>query len=318
MSYALKQKSKFALCFGPCDYLKVKTEEKFIKEYQGSCMRLPAEKVGSKELDEMFFQDSIFDPSLLYIIKNVEKKGDFSKNLAILKASTAIRNTILLHSNYKTVPKALQKEMDRLGGTMIPCYGPNAYELKRFIVALAKRFQLNLSDSASEFLSSSIGNDFFSLENEIRKLSLIFSEAQGATITADQIAPYTDYLKEENAFKLDQFIMQKELGHAQALLHDLLKRGQSPLALLGILSHHCRKSLQIHSLLMRHQGVNDIIKVVRMPMFILRSYVDYVKKSSHQKFKTALLECNEADIMLKTSKIDHDLVLSRILLTLTA
>lgn len=317
LSQAIKQKTRLVLSFGPSDYLRIKTEEKFIKENKGACVRLSAERLNLESLYDTLFQSSIFEPSSLYIIKNIEKKNDFARTLSALDLNTSLQNTVLLQSSYRTVPKALDKEIKRLGGILLPCYRPNTYESKGFIFALGRRYQLQLADSAYELLSQSVGDDLFVLENEIRKLSLIFAASEKKNITADDIALYIDYLKEENAFKIDQFIMEKKLGHAQALLHDLLKRGQSPLALLGILSNHCRKALQIYSLLQKNQGAGDIIKVVRMPMFALKNFMQYVRKSPVQKFKTALLECNEADIIFKTSKIDQDLVLNRILVTLT-
>lgn len=157
----------------------------------------------------------------------------------------------------------------------------------------------------------------FTVENEIRKLSLIFADCS-ETLSADQLAPYLDCLKEEHAFKLDQSLISGNIATAQALLHDLLRRGESHLAILGILAHHCRKALQVYYLNKEGKQVREISQAIGLPFNIVKNYIPYARKSSPQKFKTALFQCQEADIIFKTSRIQSEIILSDVITTLAA
>lgn len=306
------------VAFGPSNYLRFKVEEWFIKKASNitEVEKHSAETISADHISTLLFQDAIFGGSSSYIVRNFEKKSEIHKTLAGLEDSKGIRNKILFMSSAKNISTAQQNLLSKLRAKLVPCYEPNHYELPTFLRALSSRYSLSLEEGAVDLIIDSIGTDLFKLENEIKKLSLVFWD-HDTKISQTDVYPYLDCLKEEHAFKLDQLLLEGKFSGAQALLHDLLRRGESHLALLGILSHHCRKSIQIGRLLKEGKPIADIARIIKIPYQILKKYVPYVKKHPPQKFKAALFKCQEADIMFKTSRIDHELVISEVIANLS-
>ena len=194
---------------------------------------------------------------------------------------------------------------------VIQCHSPSLY------LSLAMKHNLTLQLKEAQLVISAVGADLIRLENEIKKLSLIFSEKM-EPIDSKQLSPYLDCLKEEHAFKLDQSLINGKTALAQALLHDLLRRGESHLAILGILAHHCRKALHIFYLSKEGKQLREIAQSVGLPFGVVKAYLPYIQKSSPNKFKNALHKCQEADMIFKTSRISPELILNEVIGSLTA
>lgn len=311
-------KSKLIYANGPSSYLKTKVEEWFEKKNTGHdrSIRYSADSIKKADLDEMIYQDSIFDPESSYIIRNVERQAEISQTLKSIKSGSELKNKILLVSKGKSFASNIQKELNRLEAKVIPCFEPNLYELPKFVVSLAAKHKLKTNIQGAQLIISAVGSDLIKLENEIKKLSLIFIESQ-EEVTSEALAPYLDCLKEEHAFKLDQSLIAGKHALAQALLHDLLRRGESHLAILGILAHHCRKALQVHHLSREGKQVREISQAVGIPFNVVKNYIPYTQKTSPLKFKNALHKCQEADIIFKTSRVNSEIILSEVLSNLS-
>ncbi|SME89358.1 DNA polymerase III subunit delta [Pseudobacteriovorax antillogorgiicola] len=318
---ALKEASKadspkLLAVHGPSNYLKIKVEEWFTKQAAGR----PVEKRGfdgliKADYEDMLFQDSIFDPESYYVVRDVDKKGELTQALRGTKSQDSIRNHVLLLAKGKSFNPSLNKELQRLQVKTIPCFEPNPYEMSTFTVSLAKKFQLKIAPPTAKLVIDAVGTDLFKLENELRKLSLIFAEEPGE-ISVDHLKPYLEVLREEHAFKIDQCIMSGHAAQGQALLHNLLKRGESHLAILGILTHHCRKALLIKQLAKEGKQVKEMSQALGLPFGVVKNFIPYARRSSAAKFKSALFQCQEADMIFKSSRIQSELILSDILATL--
>ena len=302
------------MAYRASSYLKVKLEEWLIKQASDGVLveKRPADTLSKADFDDIAFQDSIFDPESYYIIRNTEKKADIAQLLKGIQDSNSIRNKILFVGKYNSVPAHIQKELKRLDTKFIPCFNPTIYELPRFITSLSQKYKLKIGQAGSQLIIDSVGTDLFKIENELKKLSLIFTDST-QEIAKEDLIKYLDTLKEEHAFKLDQSILQGKIPQAQALLHDLIRRGESHLAILGILTHHCRKALQVLQLSKEGRQLKEISQALGMPFGVVKAFIPYVRNSHPQKFKSALFQCQEADIIFKTSRINSEVILSDIL-----
>ena len=159
--------------------------------------------------------------------------------------------------------------------------------------------------------------------DEIMRLALIFAPSDGsaaAPIAAAAIAPSLGMLREDFVFELDNLLVARQYGKAQALLTGLLQRGESALALLGILARHCRMAIRVHEAQRGGRGANprDLATELRLPFNVVKGYTQYVAKSSPRTFAAVLGICQEADIKLKSSGADEELVLGRVIERLAA
>lgn len=305
-----------AICFGSSSYLLLKTQEKFMRLAEKNGLQI--ERYEAASLDESSFielieQDSLFADKKFIIISS------FQANPKLLPYSETVferlnQNTRLL----LTVPQ--DKLAARIQKTIpthfeqIPCFSPTARELPGLIQDLARLHKLHLDSEATQVLADSLGTDPFKIENEIKNLALLFPNSKEFTLSANEISRALGSLREDHGFRLEEFILAKQSGKALNLLDDLLKRGESPLAILGILANHCRKALDVFAAKNSGPGSQNRRQ---LPAFIQQKFLRSLKNDDRHRYLKALRLCHEADIMLKTSKVSDHVPLSEIIMTLT-
>src|SRR5690606_12083613 len=125
---------------------------------------------------------------------------------------------------------------------IVNCPDPAPYEIADFIKFQARILGLSLDPSAIKLTVDYLGRDLSLVANELRRVALVVGDTPG-TLNAKQIAPHLGLLKEEMVYRLRNYVLERRFSIAQALLTDLLDRGESALALLGFLAKHIRTSI---------------------------------------------------------------------------
>lgn len=277
--------------------------------------RLESKQVDADFWEQTFLSTSMFEETSLYLVWNNDKGGYLAKALAAVKSTSTWHHRLVISSTHS--PSAgLTKDLNRLNATFIPCFTPTHQEMNRYIHVLAQDTGLQLDATAVELLKETQGNDLGRLDNEIGKLALIFA---GSTKkhTASDLAPHLGVLREDHAFALDDFLTRGERGKAQALLTELLRRGEKPHALLGILALHCRKALKIRQMLLQGHAEKVIAQELRLPVPIVKSYNRYVQQHSPKIFLHALNRCQQADVQIKSTPMGDEVILFDVLQELT-
>ena len=101
---------------------------------------------------------------------------------------------------------------------------------------------------------------------------------------------------------------------AELFLSELLERGESGLAVVGVIARHCRNAIKIH----HNLSVRDSHKcAVQLPQAVLKSYNNYVVGCDGRKFRKALEVCHQIDFSTKrTNKVSDRFLLSKLVETL--
>ena len=302
--------SGLILLQGPGEYLGLKSIAA-MKNQVDVHQSLEAPAIPATDFETLWSSTSLFEPRTLYLLRRVEKRTDFWKLLTGIEKGAAIRNPLCLVHTGKAPGIRLKKELDRLKAMVIQCPIPAPGESAEVIAVFCRSAGVRLTADASRLLAEQIGPDPYLLDNEIKKLALIADAGQ--ELDAKTIRPWVGALREDHAFTLDNYLIQGEGGHVQALITDLLRRGEKPIALLGILALHCRKALGIAAGLQKGMSTRELASSLRLPFRVAGSYNQYVQKQGHGKFRRILSLCHEADIRLKTSGADDEMVLNHIL-----
>lgn len=277
--------------------------------------RLESKQIDADFWEQTFLSASMFEEASLYLVWNNDKGGYLAKALASVKSTSTWHHRLVI--NFTQSPSAgFLKDLNRLNATFIPCFTPTHQEMNRYIHMLAHDTGLQLDATAVELLKETQGNDLGRLDNEIGKLALIFAGATKKQ-TASDLAPHLGVLREDHAFALDDFLTRGERGKAQALLTELLRRGEKPHALLGILALHCRKALKIRQMLLQGHNERVIAQELRLPVPIVKSYNRYVQQHSPKIFLHALNRCQQADVQIKSTPIGDEVILFDVLQELT-
>ena len=302
--------------FGSSDYLVFKSftsiKKKLAKNVGG---HFEAQDVNMDNIVSMIESSDIFEPNPIYCIRKLETKADFWKILSSIKSEMATQSRFIMTYNGDSLPSKLFDEFTRLGSFFIPCVEPISSEMPKFIAALGKKHGIQLDATGCQLLREALGDDLAKLDNEISKLGMIF--ANEAVLNSDQLAPHLTFLRQDHVFTIDSLLIQKKKAEAIILIQDLLKRGESSLALLGVISNHCRKSLRILKLNKERIPPQKIAELLHLPGHVIRSYMGYVNNLDIRTFARTLSSCAEADVKLKTaSQRDVDITMSKILMEL--
>ncbi|MES2745226.1 MAG: DNA polymerase III subunit delta [Bdellovibrionota bacterium] len=251
---------------------------------------------------------SMFEPQQITLVGQAFASSDLADNLKSLDSVRSIQPALVLVSSGE-VPVRFAKELTRLAAFTLSCDEPAPWEIKDFLLDRSRAHKLELNPEAQSLFLEAIGSDLAKVENELRKLSLIFPDGK---ITAAAIKEHVDFLREDTAFKLDQFLCQEAYPQAMLLVKGLLDRGESSLGVLAILSMHCRKSLQIQAGLKAGQSPADISRELRLPTQVVQQYMPYLRKKNGAVFQRALNLCHDADRKLKSIRHGEETWLQRI------
>ncbi len=253
---------------------------------------------------------SMFEPKQITVVTQAFSSPDLFDCIKALESVRSIQpSLVLLHSG--EIPQKFAKELTRLAAFVLSCDEPAPWETKDFLLDRCKAHRLELAADAQAIFLDAVGADLSKLENEVRKLTLIFAGKQGR-LSAEEVKPHLDFLREDNAFKVDQLLCQEAYPQAMLLLKNLLDRGESSLGALAILSMHCRKALQIQAGMKLGQTPADLSRELRLPAQVVQHYLPYIRKKSANVFQRALNLCHEADRRLKSVRHGEEIWLQRI------
>ena len=302
---------------GPSEYLLLKARRALIERWEadaaGAAQQHDAERIDGPAFAQIVSQRSLFEPMLLHVIQGAGKRPDFVKMMATITAPSALRNWLAFVHEGPDLPEKLAIELGRFRPFTVPCFAPVMAEVPAFAKALARKFGAQLADDGAAFLVECVGNDLFKLENEIQKLALIFAGA-AVPISARDIAPHCGLLREDVVFKLEDHLMAGRFAESQWFVGDLLRRGESPGAILGFIAHHCRKALGVKSLLAQGSNPRTVASTLRLPLGAVSNYTGYVNRTQvPERLVRGLRACQVADIGLKTSRADSDLLIAAVL-----
>ena len=154
-----------------------------------------------------------------------------------------------------------------------------------------------------------MGTDLSKLDNELEKIALLGKrEWDGNTVR-----PHLGLIREDHAFKLDQYLVEQDFARAHALTHDLLVRGEKGLQLLWIFANHCRKVLRAHGLREAGSSDRDIGFKLRLPPSVAKSYTALIQRTAPSAFKRVLSHCQRVDMSMKSAGANDELLLAGII-----
>ena len=92
-----------------------------------------------------------------------------------------------------------------------------------------------------------------------------------------------------------------------------MERGERATALIGVLGNHCRNALRVTDAMRRGARGADAAASLRIPAFVARAYVQGLAGADPDRYARALARCADADIRLKSSRIDEGLLIAAII-----
>lgn len=263
-----------------------------------------------------FFQEvSLFGDRQLVFVRQADKRTEFPKWLTQTPRCQSLANTIILLSQQKEVKATISKEWQRLDGKIIALNDPPTWDLPKTLPWLAADFGFKLEPKAIPLLIETQGQDLLKIKNILSICAQLLPK--GTTLQENNLSPLLGGIREDHAFRFYEYILQGNLAQAEALLLNLLERGEKAIALLGIISSFLRKMVHIFDLNQRGFSERDIAAQLGMAPFQAKQYLTFAKSQKKEKFADALRACQHSDLELKSSRRAENLILSEILATLS-
>ncbi len=242
-----------------------------------------AQKIEATDLDYASFQSlwsqqSLFEPVTLYVLRRAANVKSIGSWLTGIGSIDRVKSHMVLDFGEK-VSADIKRQLTRLRASHIHCVEPTSSgEFMKIVASFAKRAGLSLADDAIRFLLSAVGSDLARLENEITKMGLVFA-GESRTIGQADVAGVVGCLREDDVFELFNVLRQGRAAGASLMTDLFLSRGESAIALNGILARYAREQLE---------------------------------RGSLQRGMTGIKACATADRRLKSSGLDESMVLASV------
>ena len=294
-----------------------KAKDSWLTHHPEAPRPLDGRDLTAQTIQNHFEQNDLFASANLYLVRGLESNKSTLKHLRKVNPPSTSSNSLIL--SYCQVASApLIKELNRLKALVVKCDDPPLYQMPQCITDIGLSHGLRFSKDAIDLIIAGLGTDLVVIENEIKKLSLFVSpESEPVNQSAKDIVEHIEALKEDHVFALDNHLQLGSYGKAQVLLYDLLERGESPITVLNVLARHCRHSLLLGALVNKGVPTKDLWRHVRLPSFVITNYLRSAARRQPQVLKEAVVQCGEADQILKSRSISPYIVLSDIISTLT-
>jgi DNA polymerase III delta subunit len=230
------------------------------------------------QFQSLWSQRNLFEPEPLYILRRAHLQRQLSTWLGKIKQVGFVKSHFLIDCGEK-ISTEIKKQSIRLNATIIPCVEPTKdLEIIAYINSLSKRLGVTFLDDAAQLILNSVGRDLSKISNQVQALSLEFCSL-GRPITRKDILHSVGQIREDDVFNLFGVLRNSKAADSYLLLENFLNRGESAIALTGILSRFAREQIE---------------------------------RGAKARGLSGLKKCAYADQMLKSSKIDDVLLLADI------
>lgn len=184
----------------------------------------------------------------------------------------------------------------------------NKSQLGQWIAQRVKTAGGTISTQAVELLGRFVGNDLWTMSNEVDKL---ISFTDGRRIEEGDIRAVVSYAQEASIFAMIDAVLEFRVGVAQELLQQLFKHGAAPAQILVMLSRQVRIIFQMKEMRRQKKTRADIQSKLGLTRdFVIRKAWDQVDRYSTARLREVYHRILETDISIKTGKLEGEVALN--------
>jgi DNA polymerase III subunit delta len=233
------------------------------------------------------------EPEEYIAIAEVMKKLPSFTELVIIGSEMGERNPLLRELETFTKVKVFSLK--------------NKSQLSQWIEQRVVGAGSSISPSALTLLIKFVGNDLWTMASEVDKLTQF---AAARCIEEEDVKSLVSDAQEATVFAMVDAVMESRPGVAQELLQQQFMQGAAPAQLLTMLARQVRIIFQVKD--MRSRGVARGIIQVKLGLnaeFLLNKAWAQSDKYSMDKLREVYHKLLEADLAIKTGKMDGEIAL---------
>ncbi len=192
------------------------------------------------------------------------------------------------------------------------------HELPRWVQTEAQRQGLAISADGARALAESAGPDLGRLAQALGQLALFAADAQGKPqeIQRQDVDALIPESRERQVFELTRALSEGQRAKAMALVGRLLRDREPPLLIQGALLRQLRQIWRAKELVASGTPRNDLPAAIGVPPFALDEILAPARRVAVTALKRGFDELYKADRLLKSSRIDPELIVTRLVRTL--
>lgn len=254
---------------------------------------------------------SFFSSYKLIRIQNAEKfkKADWEKIIPVQKENEGA--CLYISCAQKTLYKELCKQAQGFS-TALECVKPKPRDLPQFLIQAAKKEGKEISLDSASLIFDLIGDDLAFALGQLELLSLYTKDKK--QIDAEDIHALLSETSEKNVFGFTRSISNGNMTECFALLEKILKQGEAPVKLMGLLIRHFRIVLKTKLLQRRGASQSEICQQLRIPPFGFSEYATQAQEVSWKKIIHLYEKLAEGDMHLKSIPLPADKIFQKVLM----
>jgi len=181
-------------------------------------------------------------------------------------------------------------------------------QLSQWVERRVKEAGGNISPQAVTTLVRFVGNDLWTMANEVDKLVLYTA---GRRIEEADVKAVVSYAREESVFTMVDAVLEFRVGVAQETLQQLFRQGAAPVQLLAMISRQVRIIFLVKEMRAQGKSRNEIQSKLGLNSdFLVRKAWEQSEKYSPARLRELYHRILETDVSIKMGKLDGEIALS--------
>jgi len=186
--------------------------------------------------------------------------------------------------------------------------------LAGWLRAEAKNRGIDIKPDAAAALATLAGPDLGRLAQALEQLAIYVAGARA--ITVDDVEDLVAETREHAIFELTKAIGMGDVPRALALCANMLRNREPPLRIQFMLARQVRQIWRAKELAAAGASRGDIAAAVGINPYFLDDILVPARRMSRAALESALERLYQADLALKTSRVEPELALSRLVQSL--
>jgi DNA polymerase III subunit delta len=200
-------------------------------------------------------------------------------------------------------------------GIVVVFAAPTERETPRWLQERAKQQNKTLSSQAATFLTDQVGLDLHRLDSELEKLALYVGDRK--RIEVEDVREGVGDQRNFSIYELTNHVSRRRRSLAVRCLRNLMRAGEAPLAVIGLLSRQIRILWQIKDGIDKGTPLAELNRHLRLPQYVFQNYVKESALYSEGQLQEIHRAIREADLSLKSTGTNPELVMEDLILRIS-
>lgn len=201
-------------------------------------------------------------------------------------------------------------------GTVVECKTKTTVELKKIVGGGIAKRGCTVSDSTLNYIIETVGDDLYQLLSETEKLT---AYCAGGEVTRQAVDKLCARSIDSNAFDVTKALVAGNSDKAFSALNELFALREEPVKILGAIVMTYTDMYRVKIAVQKtgsYSCLGDIYSCYKGKDFRLRNAAKNASSVTLEQLRAALDELNRADELLKSSKMDGNLVIEELIVRL--